>query len=405
MFIIEKVKSSNFIKRSFRFVVLLFVNIWISLDIILLSTGGFLLLYGCQTAFSSSNKWEGYQRDFYQRYRDEQGRKTDTRVDMTLLTHRLIMKDLKQGITDEITASKAINKVNQYLNAVNQKCRSDGTDAGQTGFVKCASHVIAAHFYYTPSVEVSNNYAINRSDCDTNTYLLMDAARLHGIEPYIVYAPGHGFFAWKNSGGNFNCWETTAMNNEGEIAHLGAVFYRKTFDRSYYTPTSETQAEDIYGILIYNKSKTKPDLDAALKKYPDNAIISDKYYYTRTLSHHLSQADSKALIDLLRTDITSDDKKYALSHYFLWSGERDAALAVFRTMGLNFCGDDCYQTGRDLNIPLYRYLYGFFKWYSAQLKKGAVSANVNDFLAWVRTTVLSALLIILGGVMYGKYRE
>ncbi|MEW5288562.1 hypothetical protein ABW286_05120 [Erwinia papayae] len=145
------------------------------------------------------------------------------------LTHRLIKMDLNYGITTVPKQKKALGNVNQYLEDVSKKCPFDNSDKGVSGYVACANEQLHDNFYYTPGVDVSNNYAIHRSDCDTNSYLMIDALKMKGKEGYIVYSPGHAFLAWKDTFGNFNYWETTSGNNKGVLADLSDVFYTKTF--------------------------------------------------------------------------------------------------------------------------------------------------------------------------------
>ncbi|ENA9698520.1 hypothetical protein ABG299_004099 [Salmonella enterica subsp. enterica] len=319
---------------------------------------------------------------------------------MRLLTHRLIMHDRLRGITDENTARVALDKVNGYIDDVNNQCKSDGTDKGNAAFVSCASKTIAGHFYYTPSIEVLNNYAINRSDCDTNTYLLMDAASEHGIEPYIVYSPSHAFFAWKDSFGYFQYRETVSSNNHGGPVDFNSDLYRKNFSRSYYTPFSGTRVEDIYDTLTSDIARVKPDLDAMYKKYPDDAFVSDWYFYNRAVNHKLTKDDARKLVDWLLVDITSSDKRYALIHYFLSLDDRKIALNEFLKMDLERCGEDCFQTGEQLDLKRYKYTRVFFDWYSDELKDDGAKAYVAKFFNGLIKVSVGIICIIISAICF-----
>ncbi|EEC0294394.1 hypothetical protein YV76_001773 [Salmonella enterica subsp. enterica] len=327
---------------------------------------------------------------------------------MQLLTHRLIMHDRLRGVTDENTARVALGKVNQYLDDVNHQCESDGTDKGNAAFVSCASQIIAGHFYYTPSIEVSNNYAINRSDCDTNTYLLMDAASQHGIDSYIVYSPSHAFFAWKDSFGYFRYRETTSSNNKGGAVDLNEELYQKNFSRSYYTAFKGERVEDIYDTLIYGIAKIKPELDAIYKKYPDDAFVSDWYFYNRAVNNQLTKNDARELVNWLQADITSIDKRYALIHYFLALKDRNSALNEFQKINLDKCTEDCFQTGEQLNLISYKYSRVFFDWYSDALEGYGAKTYVGAFfnsLIVVAAGIISLIVAVTGAIILYFRRE
>lgn len=357
--------------------------------------GGVIIFFGYRYAFSSAILFNGCRNDFERENQSISKPSLKYELNMKLLTHRLIMHDRLRGVTDEDTVRAALGKVNQYLDDVNNQCKSDGTDKGNAAFVLCASQTIARHFYYTPSTEVSNNYALNRSDCDTNTYLLMDAASQHGIDSYIMYSPSHAFFAWKDSFGYFKYRETTSLNNKGGEVDFNDGFYRKNFSRSYYTPFKGTRVEDIYDTLTSDIARVKPDLDAIYKKYPDDAIVTDWYFYHRAVNHILTKSDARELVNWLQTDITSSDKRYALIYYFLSLKDRKSALKEFQKIELEKCGEDCFQTGVLLNLKRYKYTSMFFDWYSNKLKADSDKANVKLFFNGLIMVVVGAIFIII----------
>lgn len=362
------------------------------------AAGLFFVFISYAVAFSSLKNLGDYKKDFYKRQYNALTILPDVNLDMNLLTHKLIVSDRLRGIADDTIARIATAKVNQYLNNVGRQCKSDGSDNGNAAFVSCAGHLIGQHFYYTPAIEVSNNYALNRSDCDTNTYLLMDAAHLHGIDAYIIYAPSHAFFAWKDSTGHFQYWETTSSNNKGEVPELSHDFYEKNFSPSYYTPFNGVRVEDIYSTLTYAISNIKPDLDAMYKKYPGDAFVSSWYYYEKAVNHKLTKNDARILLDLLQVDITSSDKRYALVQYFMSVNDHNRALEIFKTIGLKRCAEDCFQTGVDLGLKRYQYSQSLFDWYSGKLKSkfnNNIRSNVGDFFKGLALAVMGGGFIII----------
>lgn len=213
-----------------------------------------------------------------------------------------------------------------------------------------------------------------------------------------IYAPSHAFFAWKDSTGHFQYWETTSSNNKGEVPELSHDFYEKNFSPSYYTPFNGVRVEDIYSTLTYAISNIKPDLDAMYKKYPGDAFVSSWYYYEKAVNHKLTKNDARILLDLLQVDITSSDKRYALVQYFMSVNDHNRALEIFKTIGLKRCAEDCFQTGVDLGLKRYQYSQSLFDWYSGKLKSkfnNNIRSNVGDFFKGLALAVMGGGFIII----------
>lgn len=249
-------------------------------------------------------------------------------------------------------------------------------------------------------MEVSNNYAIHRSDCDTNTYLMIDAMRMKGIEGYIVYAPNHAFLAWKDSFGHFNYWETTDNNNTGKIASLNDKFYTKTFDKTYYTPMNARQAESVYNALIYKKSKEKVDISELYNKNKDNAIISDWYFYSLDELNEIKKSDAQIMLSLLHTDFTSSDKKMAILHYLIRNHRKEDALVMLDNISAIQCGMDCVTAGAELGRLSSIILRKPFSVYDNYLKTSGLRGNKEDFCIGFIFAAAALLLAIITPMLF-----
>lgn len=334
---------------------------------------GFSFISFFDTLLADSNN----ERDFYSRY--SATIPFSTEYNEKYLTHRLIKMDVSYGIATSDIMNKALRNVNHYLESVDNTCPYQNSDQGTFDYITCANKILHDNFYYTPSVEVSNNYAIHRSDCDTNTYLMMDAMKMKGISSYIVYAPGHAFLAWKDSFGNYNYQETTWDNNKGKVADLSIDWYTKTFDRSYYTPMNDQRAENIYNALIYNKSEKRVDIDTIYNQNKDNSIISDWYFSAKDEKNEITKDDAKLMLSLLYTDFTSTDKKMSVLHYLMQHDQKKKALAMLDNIPAKNCGRDCFIAGAELGRFSFIIFKKPFLMYDNYLKSHALSAKVKDF--------------------------
>lgn len=339
--------------------------------------------------FSSLLDSKSNERDFVKRYLSPEV--TNVTFNDGYLTHRLIKMDLNYGITTVPIQQKALGNVNQFLEEVSNKCPWQDTDKGVFSYVACANERLHDIFYYTPSVDVSNNYAIHRSDCDTNTYLMMDALKMKGRYAYIIYAPGHAFLAWKDSFGNLNYWETTSGNNKGQLASLSDKLYDKAFERTYYTPVNDVKAEKIYNALIYTKSQVRVDIARLYNDNRDNAIISDWYFSARDEKKKITRDEAQLIISLLNTDFTSVDKKLAVVHYMMQHNQKENASVIFGTIPYEKCGRDCFVTGADMGNVVYIFFRKPFLIYDDFLRKHASGAYLNDFYGGVFFSI-SALI-------------
>lgn len=361
----------------------------------------FLALFG--TLHDDNNN----EKDFHSRY--SVTTPVNSAYDGQYLTHRLVKMDLDYGITTQETMRNALSNVIQYLKNVNATCPWQNTDEGTAAYVACANERLHDNFYYTPSVEVSNNYAIHRSDCDTNTYLMIDAMRMKGIEGYIVYAPGHAFLAWKDSFSNFNYRETTSYNNKGKPADLSIDWYTKTIDRSYYTPVNVQMAEQIYNALIYDKSKGRVNIDTLYSKNKENAFIADWYFYARDKQHQTTKSDAQLMLSLLHTDFTSTDKKIAVLHYLMRNKQKDKALVMLDNIPADKCGRECFSAGVELGQLSFIIFKKPFSIYDAYLSNHALSGKVKPFRDGIILFVMALLLttgtLIVSALSFRKIKS
>ncbi|EIU7556871.1 hypothetical protein LHV18_01070 [Providencia rettgeri] len=367
----------------------------------------FLSVFSYNWVFSSSNIYNKYKGDFEKQHKSEVFKNMDTTFDESLLSHRLIGLDLKYGVTDKLTADKAIVNVNAYLSSVQKQCRNDNVDdkmldRKNAEFIRCAGNLINHFFYYRPSIETSNNYAIHRSDCDTNTYLLIDATRGLGVSPSIVLSPGHAFYAWKDQFNQYHYWETTENNNQGKFANLKESLYVKNPDRTYFTPMGEDVIEDIYQVIIYNISTIKPDLDGIYQRNAANMFIADNYFDVKSRAYkskdddfEISSDDVEYIRSLLQTDITSIDKRNALIRYYLRNDNLQEADAIFGTINYEQCGSDCFLLAIEMKKPAFLAVKSLYDQINKFNKKDGYSASASDVFKFVTLVVISFLLCLV----------
>ncbi|HGJ5857366.1 hypothetical protein QE210_19345 (plasmid) [Arsenophonus nasoniae] len=357
---------------------------------------GFLFCFSYFLLFGQLYDYDNNKKDFFSRYANTTPRSF---YDNQYLTHRLINMDFTYGITNKENFDKALRNVNRFLEEVNTHCIYQRSDEGTANYLNCANKVLHDNFYYTPSLEVSNNYAINRSDCDTNTYLMMDAMKLKGIESFIVYAPGHAFLAWKDKFGNFNYRETTSNNNTGEVADLTkSSLYQKAFDKSLYTPMSAEQAEKVYHSLIYDKSGGRVDIDALYKENKNNAFVSDQYFDVKNKQDKIRKLDVEYLLSLLNTDFTSTTKKMIVVNYFINNNQPDQATKILSTIPLDDCERDCFLASVTLNKLNFIPFKVPFLLYDDYLKSHGSNAKVQSFywgILFLGITLISIIVTLV----------
>lgn len=368
---------------------------WLAWTFGTLAGVGFTVIIGLVAYLILFGVWEAdnnNEADFYKSY--SASNHTDATFDNKYITHRLIKMDLNYGVASKENMHKALENVNHYFRDVELSCPWSNTDEGTAEYVSCANKKLNKNFYYTPSVEVSNNYAIHRSDCDTNTYLMMDALKMKGIQSYIVYVPGHAFLAWKDSFGHFIYQETTWNNNSGKPADLSSSFYKKAIDDSYYTPISDKFAETIYNALIYDVAEERVNINKLYNENKSNSFIADWYFYAKDKRNEITKEDANFMLSSLHTDFTSTDKKIAIIHYLMRNDKKDKALLLFNRIPADKCGYDCVIAGAELRKAAYMVFQKPFSVYDGFLKKHALSANLQSFTSGLFVSLLALICLV-----------
>jgi len=343
--------------------------------------------------FGSKSANDHYAEEFYEKYQKKES--NDYSYNDKLLTHKLISIDRKYGVSNQSSFNKAISNVNAFLSSASKECVLTDKEDSIKHYVSCVNNVLGNNFYYTQSVDVSNNYAIHRSDCDTNTYLMMDALRNKGIKSFMVYAPGHAFLAYRNNRGELSYQETTYNNNHGQLVNFNDNFYRKTFDRSYYTPFNDDIAINVYQALISDEAKNKVDLKALFERNKDNAFLSDWYFTYKDSTNSVNENDINFISDKLKLDITSNDKRIAIVRYLMKKGEMKKAKDLYESIDKRQCDKLCFITGSQLGYKANKLMEKIFLKYDAYMKENALGGIQRSFYNGVTFLIIGVIIFII----------
>ena len=321
---------------------------------------GAILLGTCWKYF---RLYSNFKKEFYKTHSSENFTSTTAAnaQNHTGLVYDLINMDVTNRIVDDTVAQQARYKVTLYLDDVKDHCHTDHTDAGNEKFVACAGHTLAKHFYYRPGGAVAANYAADNSDCDANTYLMMTAATQAGIESWVVFAPSHAFFAWKDSFGNYRYWETTTDNNRGKWADFREPLYKKAISPAYYRPRDSRYATQFYQAIIYTDSREKTPLDTGLIPLLDNHFVSDILLYYKASAGKLTDKDVAFLRSGLQEDFTSTNRTGALAIYYLAHGNKSKAAAYLSRINSEDCQTSCVELLSETS-PLKRFITYPYSW-------------------------------------------
>ncbi|WP_445496835.1 hypothetical protein [Photorhabdus sp. SF281] len=360
----------------------------IGLFVLLVTVINYIFVYNY--AFKQVRQFEGNEREFKALHGNGLAKNQDGQFDIKMLSHRLIALDREFAAADERAAGQAIVNVNAYLSAVRAKCTTNGSDEGNAAYVACAGNQIGQHFYYFSSTETTSNYAQHRSGSETNTYLMIDATNHLPISASIVFSPGHAFFAWKDSFGEYQYWETTANNNLGELADLQDPLYVKNPDRTYYTPLQGSTIEDVYLAEIYEAATNKPDLERLYQQNFENMRIADVYFDQKSRNFavpssdvEMTEHDAHYLRSLLQTDVSSASKRIALARYYLHSGDQKRALKIVDDINPYVCLSDCYAIAVEAGKTTYAVLEPVYRWFDEHSQARGYAPSAGDFLSTV----------------------
>ena len=310
-------------------------------------------------------------------------------ANLSFLTHKMIQYDLDTKITSKEIANKAFSNTNYFFNQVVKDCKfeQEQTISDITNYISCANKKLGEYFYYQPSKEVSNNYANQRSDCDLNTYLLLDVARLVGIDAYIIYSPHHAFLAVKSKNHKVILWETTDNNNKGEKidftnkdfsnldtnelnVDFASSFYKENNRIPYYRYYNGVDAFNLYKILVSDVPKinssdlldnSKVDysnlIEDSYLKNPENVIIEDAYIDLLVQENRINDDIVRDIENSLKTDVTNQVKHISLAIFYKNKRMFDKAGEHVKTLlKSNLCDKDCIDLVIELKLENNLYL-------------------------------------------------
>lgn len=285
--------------------------------------------------------------------------------DPSKLTHRMVKFDESNGLISEKEAQIAYGNINNYLRKVNDRCK---TGSKIEDFLQCANSALGEDFYYKSAGSVGEGYTNHHSDCDSNVYLLFDAARAFNKTIDIMYAPRHAFISFHDEeNGLTRYWETTANENRGQLADLTQPLYRKTFTGFYYSPIEEDLAEKIYPILTLSyvdATKRESIIDSLDKTLSNNPLLLDQYYSQLEKNKELTEEKIENLNNIIQNDISAIDKRLILSRYYLNKDDIDKAKSIMSQIDDNECDLSCIEVRKQLsNVDcIYYYIMdGFLK--------------------------------------------
>lgn len=312
---------------------------------------------------------------------------TDEAIHKNTLAFKMIDLDLSRGITSRDTAIKAKQNVAFFFKTATNEC------SGKQGkeLALCANNVLGEYFYYSPSDEVSNNYAKQQSDCDLNSYLLYDFLNAKGVKTHILYSPGHAFISVMDKAGGVVNIETTKNNNKGGEAMMNDDLYAKTNDSYYYTPILGDEAFTVYQALMYHLSTDKNYIES-LPNVKINPIMSDFYYRHLQLSKKISPSDMDDVKRLLENDGASTEKRLIIADWYLSQGKKDEAKSYIRMINNPLCYEECVmlkiasKEWPSIAEPIY-------KAYKVIAKEKASAYNFIIFLGFVCAGCLLVLFV------------
>lgn len=308
--------------------------------------------------------------------------------------------DAGDGIIGPAATSDALANVNHYLSTVARHCHYAPGGKAAAEYLDCVNGVLHDHFYYHSADDAGRGYAEHNSDCDANAFLIMDAANAAGLPTYIVYAPGHAFIAWKDDYGKFRYHETTGGNNKGSPFDFRNRLYKKTMDRTYYSPRAYGDPVILatYRALTSSVSGHGGELSKLIKRYPDNTLIESALFRWKRQHGTLSPDDVTRIESALITDITDSGLYLSLTDFYLRAGSRERAREAFDRVPARDCGNECYEYGIRLGITKFRLMNPVWKPYSAYMSGHGVSANTWTF--WGVWPKLLILLVVLAFIIH-----
>lgn len=291
----------------------------------------------------------------------------DSTFNENLLTHRLINIDSEMNLVDKITKEKALSNVNAYLSKVRNSCLGKESE---TAYISCANDILSNYFAYQPSALTSLSYAKQVSDCDLNSYLIYDAARMKNIDISVVYAPVHAFVAYKEKGA-YKYWDTVYSDQKGGLVDFSNQIYKKDFSPFYYRPQNEKTIIDTYKGFAFSKAKNQniEDIITLSKDNPENVFLSTIKYTKLQDMSLLNKEDVTTIENSIQLNLTNTLLPLVLSEYYLANKEFDKARDYLLSMKKSDCGEPCFEIGSKLGLPIYKVHNNLYKLYSYFVEK------------------------------------
>ncbi|ECE5992049.1 hypothetical protein DLB09_22395 [Salmonella enterica subsp. salamae] len=317
--------------------------------------------------------------------------------DKEKLTHRMVKFDERNNLISNKEASVAYSVINDYLSKVKYTCR---TEFKTKEFLQCANKILGESFYYKSAGSVGEGYAHHHSDCDSNAYLLFDAAKIFGKKIEIVYAPRHAFISFVNEKNGLRFyWETTTNGNRGESADFTESLYRKTFNNFYYSPVEENTAEKNYPVLLLSHVDEKRQriiFNSLDKSLLDNPFVLDYYYTQLEKENSLTQENINTLKHYLQKDISAIDRRLILSRYFLSKDDKDSVRYFMNQIDDKECKLSCMEVRKQISKEDYIY-YNIMEEFSklnVNVSLFYFKSFINDIMQWI----LMILVFFLGNI-------
>ena len=304
------------------------------------------------------------------------------------LSFEMLNFDLEQGIASAEVVKSAKHNIAFYFDQVEKQCRSIQGEE----FFLCANRVLGTYFYYTPSTELSNNLAKQQSDCDLNSYLIYDAARLAGLDAYVVYSPNHAFIGWRSESG-IKFLETTTDNNKGSRADLSKTLYKKSLDRSYYTLEKHEHVFTIYQALVSQLSKDRTYVDS-LPNSHENTLIYNAQFSNKLENGDFTEEDASYLRAKLRTDITSISKKLMLAQWFKEQKKFEDMKLILDTISPDSCERTCVAMKRELSV-LTNTILAPFNYYDRYAKSKEMDITLKDYFTVLGSVFCVFVVLVL----------
>lgn len=292
---------------------------------------------------------------------------SDDTFNENLLSHRLINIDSEMNLVDKTTKEKALSNVNAYLLEVRNSCQAKESE---TAYISCANDILSNYFAYQPSALTSLSYAKQVSDCDLNSYLIYDAARMKNIDIGVVYAPVHAFLAYKERGA-YKYWDTVYSDQKGGLVDFSKKIYKKDFSPFYYRPQDEKTIIDTYKSFAFSKAKNQniEDIISLSKDNPENVFLSSIKYKKLQDMSLLNKEDVTNIENNIQLNLTNTSLPLVLSEYYFANKEFDKARDYLLSMNKSDCGEPCFEIGSKLGLLMYKAHNNLYKLYSYLVEK------------------------------------